>query len=281
MARVGDILFCYALLTAVVFQALQYAFSSFLFLMSGDREHHWMKKCRMVARGEDAIEKYYVIELLPLFFIINAPVAVAVSATDSEYAGVAILLSIASLGKLGSDAREKAGYKTPVERGYRYTLIVVAVFVLTVTNGLQFLRSDVRGLHLDKPQKGWHFGAHLIIHDWTTVVACIVTLVPVNRFLGIGWNTLGHAVKVAITLTVLLFERRQVNLTCEPPSYPCAVGKLTRWLWSPASERLVMALLLVSTMAGDLSWRPQEKEKDEDKYLDARQPDSHSAADTV
>lgn len=269
MATVGDILFCYALLTAVVFKILQYIISSFLFLFSSDHDFRWAKKFKMVARGEDIIDKFYAIELLPSFFLINAPVAVAVSATDSEYAGVAVLLSIASLGQLGSNQREKAGYKTGVERAYRYTLIVVAVFVLTVGSGLSFLRVDVRELYLPKGQEGWYFMHHLTVHDWRTWVACLVTLVPVNRFWTVGWNVLGHVVKVAVTLAVLLFRRGKVPLICDTPSYPCAIGKLTKWLWSPASERTVMALLLISTMAGDLSW--PSKEKVEEKIENASQ----------
>lgn len=90
----------------------------------------------------------YPLELLPVMFLASPPVVVAVSAQDSEYAGIAVLLSIAALGQRGSQQRADAGYNTRLERVYRWILIVFAVSVMTLSSVLSFLRTDVPGQHV-------------------------------------------------------------------------------------------------------------------------------------
>jgi len=263
MATVGDQLFCYALLIAAFFRMIQCMLAIIIqrAALRAEGGKGLRTLFKMVLRGEEDMISVpvYMIEVLPLIFLFTAPVAVAVSATDSEYAGISVLLSIATLGQLSSQQRADAGYTTAIERAYRWALIVSAVMVMISGSGLSFLRTDVAGLHFSREQKKFAFLDNLSGHDWRSAVACAVALVPVNWSRRILWNVVGHFIKVAVALTLLLARRGQVLLTCQFPSYPCAFGRLTKWLWSPASERAVMALLFVSTMAGDLSWRSNGK----------------------
>jgi len=274
MATVGDILFCWALLTAVFFRMMQYYFPLLFFLFlnvfnyfkarrNGERGalRAYVEEFKKVMSGETVL-RYHSVDILPIVFLFTTPIAVAVSAMDSEYAGIAVLLSIASFGQLCLQQRADADYITRLERAYRWTLIVSAVLVMALSSGLKFLRIDVSGLRFSSEQKIFTVG-FFSEFDWRTKVACVVVLLPVNWSRKIVLCVIGHLCKVVSTLLLLLAGRGKVLLTCETPNSQCAIGKLSSWLWSPDSHRTVMTLLLVSTMAGDLSWRPIDENMDE------------------
>jgi len=258
MAVVGDILFCYALLIATFFRMMQYFLSFLNYYIRKDTHLGGREKLMKVMRGKIVMSNY-AIELLPMTFLVVAPVALVVSATDSEYAGIALLLSIASLGQLGTQQRAAAGFATVLERVYRWTLIVSAVLVMAMSSGFSFLRTEVSGLHLARETTS----SNETVEHWRTIFACIVTLIPVQWSSRIVVIVLGHFCKVSVALMVLLVRRAKVVLVCKAPNYLCALSKLTEWIWGPNSHRVVMTLLFVSTMAGDLSWLPEDSEPSE------------------
>jgi len=259
MPTLGDQLFCVTLLTAGFFSVLQRCMNLMVFMLSEHQDLPWPDRFKKAL--PNTVNKY-MIEFLPLIFLATAHIAVAVSATDSEYAGISVLLSIAALGQVGCQKRSEAGYKTGVEYAYRGILIVYAVAVMIVFSGLNFLRTEVSGLRLSAESRVLVDLAQ--IYEWRTIVASFVAVgFPVHWSGDFLWCVLGHIIKVTVTLAVLLAGRGEVKLVCTVPSYPCAYGRLLRWMWSPGSERGVMALLFVSTMAGDLSWRPKDKKSSE------------------
>jgi len=252
MARVGDILFCGTLLIGVLFRIAQYysRFLSFLIF-----EHRDAPMSKRIKRAWENTRCTYMLDFLPPLFLFSAPISITVSATDSEYAGIAVLLSLTSLGQLALQQRENAGYNTYIERTYRAILFVSAVGVMAMSSGLSFLRTDLSGLHLSSEQDSRDQGGSG--QYWRFLVASSVGIIPVNWTSRIVCSVLGHFFKVTVTLMVLLFRRGEVLLACKLPGFACASGKLLDWIWSRDSHQAVMALLFVSTMAGDLSWRPE------------------------
>lgn len=100
--------------------------------------------------------------------------------------------------------------------------------------------------------------------DYRSIIAVFVGCIPVNFTTEPIWSLLGHLLKVLVTLPLFLFGRSNVVLSCENANNVpnCARIKTIQWLWGPDSNRVVMSLLFVATMAGDLNWRIREENRD-------------------
>lgn len=212
------------------------------------------------------IDSRIVFDLSPLLIWPAIPKAIAVSSIDSEYSGISLLFSVPFLAQIVSTSRAKAGYDVRIEKIYRLILIYLAILTLYFGDGLNFLRSEMSELHLKSEVSHIRelFSINLFkFIGWRMCTTIILACFPVYYFSNrLITSLLGHFVKVIIILPILLVRRKNILLRCEDQSYSCANLTISKWMWSKESNRIFFTLIMLSTLASDLSWYDDKQNQD-------------------
>ena len=192
-------------------------------------------------------------DIIPVIFILQVPTSIAVAGLDSEWAALGILIAIALGGFLNDESRKTAGYYIVLSVFYRWVFLFSAIWYIRQRDGLKFLRNNLAGLHLDKQDQATTIGS-----NWRWLLSCVIAGIPVNFTGEISWSALGHLLKLTVIL-LSLTTSKNVTLVCSSPNVNCAFTRLNDWVWKANSGRTVFVLLLISVLAGDLSWRPKNE----------------------
>lgn len=138
---------------------------------------------------------------------------------------------------------------------------------------IEFLRADTTKLPLNVSISFGFWG----IGDLRFFLAYFLRSIPVCNSRNFKISVLRHLIKLTFCLPLLFARRNQVLLSCESNLLSCTNRKILQWLLGPDRNRVVIGLLLVASMAGDLSWRRKKEELDEyEVQSDNEEGEQHS-----